>query len=292
MSKRCIGEGVGGALFAGPALPLVCLGFTLAVMGTVAVTGLFAVAGCEGRSVSAKGLDGSVDGGDGSVGEDAVAVDGASDVDGGESWCRCPDGPDPGPDDPVAMYHSCVPPMEHGCVAQVCTPGQQGQCGEGHTCEECGAAACCICAACVPACLYTQPTQGPLPQYLKLSNTRAQPGVTNTVSIQGFPFYVGALGYSVRLGRNGAELGTLGGGQCFLEVELPPREPGVSSVWVSSYGFGEPWVLAGFFFWKEDVDEWEECIQPGWSCGGGFPCCETPEVPMMCEAGRCIHAEH
>lgn len=257
--------------------------------GLGVVVGTFTWVGCDGRSVSATGDDAVVvpEGGWPDAGE---APDASSQVDAGDSWCSCPDGPNPGEEDPVLIYHECVPPLQHGCIATTCTPDQEGQCGEGYSCLECAAAACCICAACVPACVFTDPTQGPIPEYLKLTPTRGTLGEDSRVMIQGFPFYIGALGYDVRLGLEGEPLWSMNSGVCSLEVQVPSRQQeGVTSVWVSSYGFSDPWTLAGFFFWQEDPYEWEGCVQPGFPCGGQGLCCETPDVPMRCHQGRCVH---
>lgn len=257
----------------------------------VAILGLAAGGGCSSRSVGGTGEDAAVAQRDSTVADDGVVADASPNTDGGYYWCSCPDGPDPGPEDPVLSFHPCVPPMQFGCKAMLCDPDQREECPEGHTCEECAAAACCICAACVSACLFTRPTQGPLPEYLKLSHTRGAVGDPSTVSIEGFPFYIGALGYSVRLGLSGPELRNVNGGLCSMEVEMDGREEGVAPVWVSSYGFYEPRILAGFFFWLHNPDEWEECIQPGYPCAENTPCCETDDVPMKCESGRCVHAQ-
>jgi hypothetical protein len=139
--------------------------------------------------------------------------------------------------------------------------------------------------------VFSEPTQGPLPAYLKLSRTRGIIGETTTTQIQGFPFYIGALGYSVRLGLEGPLVADIGGGMCFMEVEMPGLEQGVQSVWVSAYGFGPPWVLAGFFFWQQDPHQWEGCVQPGFPCNENASCCQTEDVPTVCENGRCLQPE-
>jgi hypothetical protein len=57
-------------------------------------------------------------------------------------------------------------------------------------------------------------------------------------------------------------------------------------VWVSQYGFGEPWVLAGFFSYIEG-DDYPTCGQPGFPCPPGGECCATEDVPMTCANARC-----
>jgi hypothetical protein len=186
---------------------------------------------------------------------------------------------------PVYLFHSCTPPLEVGCEAIECTPGVT-DCGDGYTCEEWGAAACCWCAAAVPACIHTELAQGPLPPYLKISPSSGPAGQDVTLNVEGFPFYIGALFYLVRVG-DGDELMQEGGSTCSFSVSLPGRPAGVEPVWVSQYGGGEPWVLAGFFEWVGSGYP-AGCVQPGFPCGDDTgTCCETGDVPMGCVEGRC-----
>ena len=247
---------------------------------------------CEGRSIGLSDNDGA----DSMISKEdsGVQQDAGSEVDGGHYWCSCPSGPDPHPDEPVYQYHSCVAPLEVGCKADVCNP-EEPKCPAGQSCEECGAAACCYCAACLPACVHTEPTQGPLPEYLKISPTKGSAGQEITLSIQGYPFYIGALGYSVQLGDVDLTSYVTGGAACTLEITVPDSvatpEEGMQPVWVSSYGYGmdDPgeWVLAGFFSWLDDPNAWEGCSQPGYPCQSDGNCCETTDVPMECRERRC-----
>jgi hypothetical protein len=199
-------------------------------------------------------------------------------------------GPDAGPfcdcssDGPVYQWHECVPPLQFGCPAEACDPDASG-CGEGYTCLPCSAAACCECAACVAACSFTGPAMGPLPEPLKIWPTFGTAGQEQEISIEGFPFYVGALYYLARLGDSD-DLWQQGGGTCSFDIRAPAMDPGMVPVWVSQYGGIEPWVLAGFFTYSGGV--YPECVQPGFPCGDGWPCCETSDVPMACTSGRCL----
>lgn len=250
------------------------------------------LSGCQGRSI---GLSDHEDADAIALKEDSgIQQDAESGDDGGLYWCSCPSGPDTNPDEPAYQYHSCVEPLKIGCKADVCNPAEP-KCPEGHSCEECGAAACCFCAACVPACLHTEPTQGPLPEYLKISDPRGIAGQETTISIEGHPFYIGALGYSVRLGDLDLTPYVTGGSVCSIEItvpdSLPTPEVGIQPVWVSGYGYGTgdqgEWVLAGFFSWVEDPNHWEGCVQPGYPCPSDTSCCETTDVPMECREKRC-----
>jgi hypothetical protein len=138
----------------------------------------------------------------------------------------------------------------------------------------------------VPACVFTELAQGPLPPYLKISPASGPAGQDATLQIEGYPFYVGALFYLVRVGDSD-ELFQEGGSTCSFSVTVPGRPAGVEPVWVSQYGGGEPWVLAGFFEWL-DGGYPAGCGQPGFPCGDDMgPCCESQDVPMACVEGRC-----
>lgn len=236
------------------------------------------LAACGGRGLGAeRGSDGSVPDGiappvDAVAPRDAVVPRDAS-VD----PCGCP------MDRPVYQWHPCVPPLEYGCEARLCTPGVT-DCGAGYSCEECAAAACCVCAACVPACLFTGPAMEPLPDYLKIFPPYGPAHEEVTFSIEGYPFYVGALYYLARMGDSG-DLYEHGGDTCAIHITAPARPPGMFPVWVSQYGGNEPWVLAGFFTFSSG--DYPTCVQPGYPCDIDRPCCETPDVPMICQAGRC-----
>jgi hypothetical protein len=214
------------------------------------------------------------------AGRDATALDAPPPGDGGTDPCACPT-------DviyrPTYQYGECVPPLQYGCAATECTPGVT-DCGAGYTCDEWGAAACCYCQRAVPACVLTGPAPGPLPEYLKLSSVYGPAGAQQTITIQGFPFYVGALYYLVRVGDSG-DLYQGGGTTCSFDVTVPPHATGLAPVWVSQYGGGDPWVLAGFFTFS--AGDYPTCVQPGNPCSAGTTCCETPDVPMGCVAGRC-----
>jgi hypothetical protein len=238
---------------------------------------------CGGRTSASDPLpDGFVSDGatghDSAVGQDASRPDAAVTPDAAVDQCTCPE------DRPVYQFGECVPPLQYGCEATACTPNVT-DCGEGFTCLDCAAAACCICEACLPTCIFTGPAQGPLPEYLKIFPTFGPALEEQTISIEGFPFYIGALFYLARVGESGV-LMQGGGGTCSFDVTVPGQPVGMVPVWVSQYGGGDPWVLAGFYTWS--TGDYPSCVQPGFLCGApGQECCQTTDVPMACVAGRC-----
>jgi hypothetical protein len=233
----------------------------MVVVGLVAVAGLLSAC----LVLSSNERDGSV--------SDAASGDG------GAGECNCP------ADQPVTMFHSCTPPLEIGCVAEICEPGVT-DCGEGYTCEECSAAACCHCAACMPTCVFTGPAQGPLPEYLKLHTTYGSAGQEQEIVVEGFPFYIGALFYLARVGDSDDLVEASYPSTCAHGFTAPAHAAGIEPVWVSQYGGNEPWVLAGFFTYT--TGEYPSCVQPGYPCTEPDSCCETDDVPMTCaDDGRC-----
>ena len=257
----------------------------------VALVVVLGLLGCGGKAVidgTTTGIGGTPGTGSsttahGGMGGSTGGSGGALPPDGGVDECTaCTGGTDPVP---AYQFNACTPPLQVGCPAKECTPGST-ECGEGYTCDEWGAAACCWCQQAVPACVLTGPAQGPLPQYLKILPTSGQAGQSLTLQIEGFPFYVGALYYLARVGASG-DLYQQGGTTCSFTVTVPGQPEGLVPVWVSQYGGGDPWVLAGFFDWY-GTGYPEACTQPGFPCSADFgPCCQTQDVPMQCTAGRC-----
>jgi len=253
---------------------------------------LFGLVGCGGKAVvdgTTSGSEGTTTGsagtttGSGGSGGSTGGSAGSIPTDGGVDECTaCTSGTD---DQPAYQFNACTPPLEVGCPATECTPGVT-DCGEGYTCDEWGAAACCWCAQAVPACVFTGPAQGPLPEYMKIEPTSGPANEELTLRIEGFPFYVGALFYLARVGDSG-DLWQGGGTTCSFTVTAAGQPEGMVPVWVSQYGGNEPWVLAGFFDWYASGYA-EGCTQPGYPCTPDIgPCCETPDVPMKCIEGRC-----
>lgn len=126
--------------------------------------------------------------------------------------------------------------------------------------------------------------QGPLPELLKLRTTYGPAHEEQEIAIEGFPFYVGALFYSIRVGNDEPRPET-GGGRCRISVRVPGRNPGLEPVWASEYGGGGSFTLAGFYSFGSDLAP--SCAQPGYPCDTGPSCCATADVPMACVGGRC-----
>jgi hypothetical protein len=232
-----------------------------------------------GRDASADldataGLDAATD----AATDAAVGVDASVGQDAGPTFCG-----DCAAREPVALFHQCTPPLEGWCPIQACPNGNE--CGLGETCEDCAAAACCECGACVPACVFTGAGLGPgeLPPLLKIQPSWGPSG--EEIDVQGTPFYIGALGYTILVGEEEA-LQVSASGPCSLIVLAPEQPEGTMlPVWSSQYGFGKPFVLAGFFSYTDG--EAPSCVQPGFQCDGNQDCCDTPEVPLSCTLGRC-----
>lgn len=104
---------------------------------------------------------------------------------------------------------------------------------------------------------------GPIPaDSLRIAPTQGNAGASNDIAILGFAWYIGALGYGVRVGDEVVvEFG--GGSDCSFALTAPPRPPGRVPVWVSQYGAGD-WVLAGFFTYSAGDND--QCTQPGFPC--------------------------
>jgi hypothetical protein len=234
---------------------------------------LFLTAGCNEYAGQPDG--GPIDDAAHDAGPDA-GPDGGSDA--GFDPCNCPE------DRPVEVFHACTPPLRVGCEAKTCIPGED-DCGPGEICEECAAAACCICSACVPACVPGDPAMGPLPEYLKLWTNSGPPDQEHEIVVQGFPFYVGALFYLARVGDSEDLMESSCPQTCARGFLAPAHGPGTVPVWVSQYGGAEPWVLAGFFSYTSDYPP--ACVQPGFPCVDSGPCCQTADVPVTCTGGRC-----
>ncbi|MCC6649399.1 MAG: hypothetical protein IT374_28000, partial [Polyangiaceae bacterium] len=191
---------------------------------------LVGLAACSGEVIQDLGTGGAGAGAaTGSGGTTGTGGTGTTSATGGASAGGASTGGAPGScglcdppgtnDTPAYTFHECTPPLEIGCPAQLCTPGAT-DCSPGYSCDPWGAAACCWCQAAVPACVFTGPAQGPLPEYLKLGQTSGPAGQALELRIEGFPFYVGALFYLARVGASG-DLMQLGGSTCSFTVDVP-----------------------------------------------------------------------
>ncbi len=119
---------------------------------------------------------------------------------------------------------------------------------------------------------------------LRVVPTSGNAGESSEVTVYGFAWYIGALGYGVRVGSETiVEYG--GGGECAFAFKVPARSPGRVPIFVSQYGSSDDWILAGFFtYGAGDIDT---CTQPGYPCTGVADCCGTSDAPVTCSSGRC-----
>ena len=100
------------------------------------------------------------------------------------------------------------------------------------------------------------------------------------------PLYIGALWYGVRVGSGPSHLlqGVMAHGPCDQAFQTDALAEGVYPVWVSQYGGGDPWVLAGFLGVS---DQPLSCTQPGYPCSANDDCCQDADTPVECVGGRC-----
>jgi len=199
----------------------------------------------------------------------------AADQKGDDTGCSCPSGQ-------VWRNHVCLPTYELGCGPSC---EQDPACGADETCEACGAASSCATRDCRATCVATKLMMGPvLPEALRIRPTAGPAGVATEVTVEGYPWYIGALGYGVRVGEETVvEFG--GGESCAFSFVVPPRPAGDVPIWVSQYGSSTDWVLAGVFSFGGGTEP--ACVQPGFPCTGADTCCGTPDAPVSCTQGRC-----
>ncbi|MBI5531664.1 MAG: IPT/TIG domain-containing protein [Deltaproteobacteria bacterium] len=190
--------------------------------------------------------------------------------------CNCPAGQ-------VWRNHACLSTLDIGC-GQPCTAGVT-LCGQYETCVMCAASSTCGTHDCLSTCSPTELHMGPvLPDSLRVVPTSGSAGASTEVTVYGFAWYIGALGYGVRVGSETiVEYG--GGGDCAFKFKVPAHAPGRVPIFVSQYGSSDSWVLAGFFTYSAgDIDQ---CIQPGYPCTAAADCCSASDAPVSCTSGRC-----
>lgn len=175
----------------------------------------------------------------------------------------------------------CVPTLRYLTWGPTCA--DDSACPEGLSCLPCQASNDCQSKDCRPACGVPYAPHAPVSEPLRLDGEVEVPaGEVAEVTVQGTSFYVGALGHRFRY--RDAEVFSMSGAECSAQLTLPAADAGLHPVWVSQYSGGEPWVLAGFV----RVGATAACVQPGLPCSDeGAACCETPDVPMVCQDGRC-----
>lgn len=184
----------------------------------------------------------------------------------------------------VDRTHDCLPTTELGC-GEACVAGG---CPVGWRCDDCAASGPCGEEICQPACVL-DPEVGPAselrPGDLRLRPTQVEAG--EPVTILGAPLYVGALWYAVRVGAGweSALEGAATGGPCAQAFASEGIPAGTHPVWVSQYGGGDPWVLAGILTVGGAPSS---CAQPGYPCVAADDCCQADGVTVACDAGHCL----
>jgi len=188
----------------------------------------------------------------------------------------------------VWLRGSCVPTMKTGTCGPGCDPSDPATCPTGQTCDQWAAAPCCMCAAAVPACV-PDATTGAIGGPLRIMPTSGTAGQSVTITVEGAPFYVGALFYLIRMGSE--EKMEKQSGHCTIKATFKPPTPGPYVVEVSQYGGGPPWVLAGFYTASGGSTPMPT-IQPGFPCSanpapGDPACAQAAPYSCACVARRC-----
>ena len=189
----------------------------------------------------------------------------------------------------VYLMSACVATEKLFTCAASCDPHGPVTCPSGSRCEQWGGTPCCVCSAAVPACV-PKPTTGPVVGPLRIRPTQGSAGQKVRIVVEGAPFYVGALFYNVRMGKETkSEEGN--SKSCTIAATFTPPTPGVYVVEVSQYGGGAPWVLAGFYTATSGLLP-QPTIQPGYFCKSkpapGDPACASASpYTCLCVTGRC-----
>lgn len=190
----------------------------------------------------------------------------------------------------VYLMSSCVSSDKLFTCAAPCTAGDPASCPAGEKCDLWGATPCCVCSAAVPACVPLA-TTGKVSGPLRIYPTTGIAGQKVTLKIEGAPFYIGALFYMARMGKE-TKMQESPGTDCSFSATFTPPNPGAYAVEVSQYGGGAPWVLAGFFTASGGVSPMPT-VQPGFWCStnpapGDPACASAPPYSCSCIAGRCV----
>ena len=179
----------------------------------------------------------------------------------------------------VYVHHPCVPTLELGCN-EPC----DGTCDDpNYICDPCGASSTASTPDCQPACVLAYAPHAPVVEPLRISPTIGMADTEQEISIQGTPFYIGALGHNIRFDDQVLPW-PYGGSFCTATVTLPSKPTGVYPVYVSQYSGGESWVLAGFYHSGMTA----QCQQPGAICSTGDTCCSTSTALTSCQSGYCM----
>lgn len=191
----------------------------------------------------------------------------------------------------VYLISSCVATDKLFTCAPGCDPSDSTACAAwpNTRCEQWGGTPCCICAAVTPACVPEASPPTPIVGPLRIHPTSGTAGQKVTLSIQGAPFYIGALFYNIRMGQE-TTMEEGASKPCTIAATFTPSTPGIYAVEVSQYGGGGPWALAGFY--TASGGAIFNSIQPGDFCNpnpapGDLPCASAAPYTCTCVTGRC-----
>ena len=207
----------------------------------------------------------------------ATADRGKAIPDGGSCYCAPTQGWQRG---------SCVATTALYTCAPRCTPGVATTCPAGQTCDTCAAAPSCIGSSCVPVCV-PAPSSATMTGPLRISPVSGVAGSQTRLTVEGWPFRVGALFNSVRFSRAQTTMGISVTRPCAIQALFTPAKPGLYTVEVSQYGGGPPWVLAGFFTASGGVAP-PRTVQPGLPCTATSVCAQGGGYTCSCTGGRCV----
>ena len=192
----------------------------------------------------------------------------------------------------VYLMSACVPTDKLFTCAPGCDPKDPTSCASwpNTRCEQWGGTPCCICSAVVPACVPEASPPTPIVGPLRIHPTSGTAGQKVTLSIQGAPFYIGALFYNIRMGKE-TTMEEGASKPCTIAATFTPPNPGIYAVEVSQYGGGGPWALAGFYTASAGAIG-PPTLQPGDFCNmnsapGDPSCAFAPPYNCTCVTGRC-----
>ena len=200
----------------------------------------------------------------------ADAMDGAA-SDAGQAPCQCPTGQ-------ALADGACVATTALGC-APVCTPGG---CVQAQVCDPLAGTSC---GGGGPAAVCVQSLAMKFqPGALRVQPTAVAVGAKVTVTVEGGPFYIGALWWVIRIGA--FESGPAEGAKvnCQLNTPWTAKEAGVFAVEASYGSSGPNATLAGFI----TVGGAGGGVQPGYSCQTSSDCLSGGGWSCGCASGVCL----
>ncbi len=216
----------------------------------------------------------------GSIGPADVAADVGTDAGPGLP-CGCKPGD-------IWLHGSCVPTVKLGCAAvKTCKPGAcPGSATGKEVCDGTAGTPACVTSSVLPVCV-PGPSMGFAPGSLRLHPIASKVGDIIKLEIRGGNFYIGALFWSMTVGKE-----TLGiveeGGHCFIAGKWTPKDSGVYPV-TAYYGTPEhsPGTVVGSLAGFISVQSGDPGIQPGYKCASTDKCAQADPWKCGCVSGRC-----